>query len=104
MNNARKQVDLVGLAPLLEDLLGPVALLGGEDAVGLGGRDGERALEATELVLLDERRVGDIADLDAVLEVPANVLDSVLVVNPSLVLEGRSKPWRRSSTPRHQAW
>lgn len=80
VHNPREQVDLVRLTSLLEDLLGPVALLGGEDAVGLGGRDGKGALEAPEFVLLDEGRVGDVADLDAVLKVPANVLYPMLVL------------------------
>ena len=74
VHDTREQVDLVRLAALLEDFLGPVTLLGGEDGVGLGGRDGERALEAAELSLLDERRVGHVADVDAVLKVPADVL------------------------------
>ncbi len=77
----RVEVDLVGLADLLEDLLGAVALLGGEDGVGLGGRDGQWARDGLELVLVDERGVGDVADVDAVLVVADDVLrvDDVLV-------------------------
>lgn len=74
VHDTREQVDLVRLAALLEDFLGPVTLLGGEDGVGLGGRDGERALEAAELILINERRVGHVADADAVLKVPADIL------------------------------
>jgi len=70
------EVDLVGLADLLEDLLGAVALLGGEDGVGLGGRDGQGACDGLELVLLDERGVGDVADVDAVLVVADDVLQT----------------------------
>jgi hypothetical protein len=60
----REQVDLVGVATLGQDNLGLVALLGGEDLVHLGSRDGEGALEACELLLVDERRVGEVADRD----------------------------------------
>ena len=74
MHDTREQVDLVRVAALLEDFLRPVTLLRGENGVGLGGRDGERALEAAELILLNERRVGHVADADAVLKVPTDVL------------------------------
>lgn len=68
------QVDLVGLAGLLQDLLGLVALLGGEDLVGLGGGDGQRTRDGGQLVLVDEGGVGEVADLDAVLVVAGDVL------------------------------
>lgn len=55
------QVDLVRVAALQEDLLGLVALLGGEDLVRLSGGDGQRSLEARELLFVDERRVGEKA-------------------------------------------
>lgn len=74
MRDAREEVDLVGLAGLAEDLLGAVALVGGEDLVRLGGGDGERAGDGGQLVLLDEGRVGDEADVDAVLVVADDVL------------------------------
>jgi hypothetical protein len=72
--DARVQVDLVRVARLLEDLLGLVALLGGEDGVGLGGRDGEGARDGGQLVLVDEGGVRDVSDVDAVLVVADNVL------------------------------
>lgn len=74
MHDARKQVDLVGLATLLEDLLAAVALLAGEDGVGLGGGDGQRALETAQLVLLDKGGMGHITDADAVLKMACDVL------------------------------
>lgn len=72
--NARVKIDLVRKAALLEDLLRLVALLGGEDGIRLGGRDRQGAGDALELVLVDKRRVGEVADLDAVLVVACNVL------------------------------
>lgn len=54
MHDARVQVDLVGLANFLEDLLAAVALLAGEDGIGLGGGDGQRSLKAAELVLVNK--------------------------------------------------
>lgn len=74
VRNAGEQVDLEGLARLDEDLLGSVAELGGENTVGLRGGDGERAADGGKLVLLDERGVGDVADVDALLIVANNVL------------------------------
>jgi len=74
VGDAREQVDLVGLAGLLQDLLGLVALLDGEDGVRLGGGDGERAGDGGQLVLVDEGGVGDVADADAVLVVADDVL------------------------------
>lgn len=74
MGDARVEVDLVVLAGLLQDLLGLVALLGREDVVRLGGGDGERARDGGQLVLLNEGRVGDEADADAILVVADNVL------------------------------
>lgn len=74
MRNARVQVDLEGLARLDEDLLGLVALLGGEDGVSLGCGNGQRAREGGELVLLDVGGVGDEAGFDAALVVTDNVL------------------------------
>jgi hypothetical protein len=62
------------MAGLLEDLLGPVALLVRENGIGLSGRDGQRPRDGGELILLDERRVRDIANVDAVFVVPDDVL------------------------------
>lgn len=76
MDDTTVEVDLVGLAGLEEDLLGLVALLGGEDGVGLGGGDGQGPGNGSQLVLVDERGVGDVADLDAVLVVADNVLEA----------------------------
>lgn len=58
------QVDLVGESQVLQDGLGLVPLLGREDVVGLGGGDGQGTLEVSELVGLDERRVGRVTDVD----------------------------------------
>lgn len=74
VHGAAVQVDLVGLAGLLEDLLGFVAQLRGEDLVGLGGSDGPGAGDGGKLLLVDKGRVGDETDLDAVLVVAGNVL------------------------------
>lgn len=69
-----EEVDLVGLLRLRENLLGPVALRGREDAVRLGGGNGKGPGDGGELVLVDKRRVGGVADLDAVLVVADDVL------------------------------
>lgn len=74
VRNARVQVDLEGLARLDEDLLGLVALLGREDGVSLGCRDGQRAGDGGELVLLDVGGMGDEAGVDAALVVTHNEL------------------------------
>lgn len=74
MDDAAVEVDLVGLAGLLQDLLGLVALVGGEDLVRLGGGDGQGPGDGGQLLLLDEGRVGQVADLDAVLVVADDVL------------------------------
>jgi len=74
VHDAREEVDLVGQAELLENDLGPVALLGREDGVGLGGRDGQRARDALELSLVDKRGMGKVANLDPALVVAGNVL------------------------------
>lgn len=80
--NVRVQVDLEGLAGLDEDLLGAVSQVGGEDAVGLSGSDGERTLDGLELLLLDERGVSDVADLDTGLVVADNVLRLLVKLLP----------------------
>jgi hypothetical protein len=72
--NVRVQVDLEGLASLNEDLLGTVSQVGGEEVVDLSGGNGERSLDGLELILLDERGVSDVSDLDALLVVSDNVL------------------------------
>lgn len=64
VHDAAVQVDLVGLAALGQDLLRLVALLGREDLVRLGGGDGQRRLEARQLLLVDEGRVSEVAALD----------------------------------------
>ena len=74
VGDAREQVDLVGQTGLLQDLLGLVALVDREDGVRLGGGDGERAGDGGQLVLVDERGVGEVADADAVLVVADDVL------------------------------
>jgi hypothetical protein len=72
--DTREQVDLVGLLGALENLLGLVTVLGGEDAVDLGGSNGQRAGDAGELLVGDERRVCCESDVDAVLVVADEVL------------------------------
>ena len=74
MRHAREEVDLIWMPQTLENLLGFVALLGREDAIGLGGRDGQRSSDAFQLLLLDEARMSKVANLDAVLVVTCDVL------------------------------
>lgn len=74
MLDTRVQVDLVGLSNLLEDLLAAVALVAGEDGIGLGGGDRQRSLETAELVLVNKGGVGHITDLDAVRKMACDVL------------------------------
>lgn len=81
MLDAGVKGDLVRLADLGEDLLGLVALVDGEDVIGLGRGDGERAGDGRQLVLVDEGRVGEEADVDAVFV----VADDVLFLRPVLV-------------------
>jgi hypothetical protein len=66
-----------------------VAHLGGEDDVRLGGGDGQRAGDGRELVLADEGRMGDVADVDAVLVVANDVLrkDLAFVVRSTSMRE-----------------
>lgn len=73
----RVKEHLVGQAGLLENLLGLVALLGGEDLIGLGGGDGQGTGNGGKFVLVDERGVGHVADVDAVLVVAGNILERV---------------------------
>lgn len=74
MLGAAVQVDLVGLAGLLENSLGLVAQVCREDLVRLGGGDGPGAGNGSELLLVHIRRVGDKADPNAVLVMAGNVL------------------------------
>lgn len=74
MRGTAVQVDLVGLASLLEDLLRLVAQLSGENLVGLGGSDGPGPGDGGKLLLVNKGRVGDETDLDAVLVVASDVL------------------------------
>lgn len=71
-----EQVDLVRLPDLPQDLLGLVTLLGREDLVRLGGGDGKRAGDGSQLVIVDKGGVSEVADLDAVLVVADNVLET----------------------------
>lgn len=90
--DAGEQVDLVRQPGLLEDHLGPVALLRGEDGVRLGGGDGERARDGGELGLRDEGGVRCEADVDAVLVVADEVLQTVSFLVPrGLVARGLGK-------------
>jgi len=52
--NTRVEIDLVGLAGLLEDPLGLVTILSREDSVSLGRGDRERARNACQLLLFYE--------------------------------------------------
>lgn len=70
----RVQEQLVGQASLLENLLGLVALVGGEDFIGLGGGNRQGAGDGGELVLVNEGWVGHVANVDSVLVVTSDVL------------------------------
>lgn len=72
---AAVQVNLVRLPDLPQDLLGLVALLRWEDRVRLRGGDGQWPGDGSQLILIDEGGMSDVADLDAVLVVADNVLD-----------------------------
>lgn len=74
MLGTRVKEHLVGKAGLLENLLGLVALLGREDLISLGSGDGQGAGDGGKLVLVDERGVGEVADVNAVLVVTGDVL------------------------------
>jgi hypothetical protein len=54
MDDTTVKVDLVGLLGFDQNFFRLVTLLGGEDLVGLGGRDGERSFDSSELVFLNE--------------------------------------------------
>jgi hypothetical protein len=99
----REQVDLVGMAGLLEDLLGPVALLVREDGVGLSGRDGQWARDGGKLILVNERRVSDIANVDTIFVVPDDVLKACKSVMPVCIIMA-GVPWPQSNTPLRPAW
>ena len=99
----REQVDLVGMAGLLEDVFGPVALLVREDGVGLSGRDGQWARDGGKLILVNERRVGDIANVDAIFVMADDVLKGCKSTMPVCVTMA-GVPWPRSSTPPRPAW
>lgn len=63
--DAAVHVHLPGLGTALgQDRLGPVAQLGREDEVVLGGGDGQRRPEARQLLLGHPRRVGHVAGLE----------------------------------------
>lgn len=72
--DAREEVDLPGLADLFEYLLGPVSHLVGENGVRFGGRNGQRARDGLELLVIDEGRVGDKSNVDARLVVADDIL------------------------------
>lgn len=59
------QVHLVRHSRLLQDALAGVALVGGEDGVGLGGGDGQRARDGAQLGFVDEGRVRRVAGVGA---------------------------------------
>lgn len=81
------EVDLVRVAVLGEDLLRLVALLSRKDDVRLGSSNRQRPFEALELGLLYEGRVSDVTDLNAVLEVPTDVLGTEAVAYGSKFLD-----------------
>lgn len=68
------QVNLVGLAGFLKNFLRLVAQFSGEYSIGLGCGNGPRSSDSGELRVVDERRMGDEANLDAALVVAGNVL------------------------------
>lgn len=76
MGNTAVEIDLIRVTSFLQNHLGPVTLLGWENAVRLGRGNGERLLELCQLLFLDERRMRHEADVDAALAVADNVLRS----------------------------
>lgn len=94
------EVDLVRHVYAGQDLLRPVALVGGEDLVRLGGGDGQGARDGGELVLVDEGGVCDETSLDAALVVADDVLESAVVSSESnTVSRGRE-----TSSEERQRW
>jgi len=77
MKYAGVEVDLVGVTILVKDIFGLVSLLGCEDGISLRGSDRQRPCNRRQLILVDKRWVGDIADVDAIFEVADNVLHRV---------------------------
>lgn len=65
MNDSTIQIDLIWLLRLNHDFLGLVAFLSREDLVGFCGCDRERSLDGSQLGFLDEGRVRNEADIDA---------------------------------------
>lgn len=74
MLGSRKQVNLVRLLGLGEDLFRLVALLSWEDGVRLGGGDGQGATDGGQFILFDKGRVGAVADVDTILVVADDIL------------------------------
>jgi len=74
MDYSRVEADLVRLASLLQNLLRLVALVSREDAVGLGGSDGEGARDGRKLILLDIGWVSHETHIDSVLVVTDHIL------------------------------
>lgn len=72
----REEVDLVRLPDLGQSLLRLMSLILGEDVVEFRGSDGQRSGDGFKLFLLDEGRVRDKADVDAVLEMADDVLNA----------------------------
>lgn len=64
MLHAAVQVDLVRQAQILQDHFALVSLLGREDRVGLGSRDGQRSLYVFQLLRVDEGRVCGVGDVE----------------------------------------
>lgn len=62
--DARVQVDLVRHFELFQDIFGLATLLGGENLVGLGGGNGQRAFNVFQFIGLHERRVRRVSDVD----------------------------------------
>lgn len=74
MLGSGKQVNLVRLLGLGENLFGFVALLGWEDGVRLGGRDGQGTTNGGQFILFDKGWVGAVPNVDAILVVADDVL------------------------------
>ena len=74
VGDAREQGDLVGVTSLLQNLLRPVTLLGGEDGIGFRGRNRERTCDGREFLFFNKGWVGNIANIDSVLVVTNKVL------------------------------
>ena len=75
--NTSIEVHLIRVAQLLQDILGVMALVVGEDGIRLRCSNGQRAFEVLELVILNERWVGRVAGIDLSL-IGSKMADNIL--------------------------